>query len=158
MIHRKNRAKSIDISDGKAICPKKPSPTKILSLKKKPSPKKIVSPKNINSIHSPTKMINSLRINHDDKFSSLIQKYKKKNRDNDSNIKKFISGEIYNKRKIFNANNIHFKYTNINGVLILNSFKINLGINKKSTNQRYKRANTGINKIYNFRGIDNKKK
>ena len=158
MIHRKNRAKSIDISDGKAICPKKPSPKKIVSPKKKPSPKKIASPKNINIIHSPKKLINSMNIYHDDKFSSLLQKLKKKNRDNDSNIKKYISGGIDSKRKIFNANNVNFKYTNINGVLILNSFKINVGLNKKLTNQRYKRANTGINKIYNFRGIDNKNK
>ena len=99
-----------------------------------------------------------MNIYHDDKFSSLLQKLKKKNRDNDSNIKKHTSGGIDSKRKIFNANNVNFKYTNINGILILNSFKINVGLNKKLTNQRYKRANTGINKIYNFRGIDNKNK
>ena len=159
MIHRKKRAKSISLTDGKIIFPKKQSPKKISSPKKKTSPKDIVSPKHNHSIHSPKKMINSLAIYSDDKFSSLIHKYKKKNRDNDNNnVKKFISGGIDNKRKMFNANNVNYKNMKINGVVILNSFKINVRLNKKIENKRYKRANTGINKIYNFRGIDTKKK
>ena len=157
--HRKNRAQSIDISDGEIICSKKSYPKKILSPKKKLSPKKIISPKNINSIHSPKKMINPFPVYSDDKFSNLLQKYKKKNKENDYSIKNYISGGNDSKRKIFNASNVkNNKYININGGAITNTFKINVGINKKFTNQMYQRANTGINKIYNFRGIDNKNK
>ena len=76
-------------------------------------------------------MINSLHINYDDKFLSLVQKLKRNNRDKDSHIKNYISGGFDKKRKVFNANNVNYKYININGVAILNTFKINVGVNKK---------------------------
>jgi hypothetical protein len=137
IIHRKNRAQSIDLSEGK----------KVVAVKKN-SPKKIASPKKTGS---PKKLINSMKIRDDLQFSKMLQKYNRKNRANDANIKKFVSGGIDSKRKMFNANNVNFKYTNTNGVNILNAFKLNAGINKKSVTKRFKRANTGISKIYNFR-------
>ena len=137
IIHRKNRAQSIDLSEGK----------KVVTVKKH-SPKKIASPKKTGS---PKKLINSMKIRDELQFSKMLQKFNKKNRANDANIKKFVSGGIDSKRKMFNANNVNFKYTNTNGVNILNTFKLNAGINKKPVTKRFKRANTGISKIYNFR-------
>ena len=142
-IHRKNRAQSIDISEGKNVSVKKPSPKKLSS------PKKIISPK---------KLINSMKIKDDPQFSNLLQKYNKKSKANDANIKKYISGGIDNKRKMFNANNVNFKYTNTNAINILNAFKTKADMNKKPVNRKFKRANTGISKIYHFRGHEIKSK
>ncbi len=142
-IHRKNRAQSIDISEGKNVSVKKPSPKKLSS------PKKIISPK---------KLINSMKIKDDPQFSNLLQKHNKKSKANDANIKKYISGGIDNKRKMFNANNVNFKYTNTNAINILNAFKTKADMNKKPVNRKFKRANTGISKIYHFRGHEIKSK
>ena len=137
--NRKKRAQTIYISKGKNT-----------SLKK--SPKKVISPKKTN-------IINIMHKNNDQPFSNIIQKYTlKKNKANDANIKKFVSGGIDSKRKMFNANKVNFKYTNTNnGVNIFNAFNANNGINKKIINKNIKRSNT-INKIYNFRGNEIKSK
>ena len=125
ILHKKNRAQSIDKSTEKALFPKK--------------------------ISSPKKVINSVRVNNE-KELNLAQKLNKKGKRKDSNsIRKYISGGIVNKRKMFN--NVNFKYSNnVNGgIAILNKFK-NEGMPKKPVNKNFKRANTGINKIYKFKG------
>ena len=61
IIHRKNRAQSIDLSEGK----------KVVAVKKN-SPKKISSPKKTGS---PKKLINSMKIRDDLQFSKMLQKY-----------------------------------------------------------------------------------
>ena len=84
ILHKKNRAQSIDKSTEKILFPKK--------------------------ISSPKKVINSVRVNNE-KELNLVQKLNKKGRRKDSNsIRKYISGGIVNKRKMFN--NVNFKYTN----------------------------------------------
>ena len=82
---------------------------------------------------------------------------KKGKRKESNSIRKYISGGIVNKRKMFN--NVNFKYSNnVNeGNAILNKFK-NEGMTKKPVNKRLKRANTGINKIYKFKGNEIKVK
>ena len=130
-MRKKNRAQSID-----------------KSAEKNPFPKKISLPK---------KVINSVRANND-KELNLVLKINKKGKRKDSNsIKKYISGGIVNKRKMFN--NVNFKYSNnVNGgIAILNKFK-NEGVVKKPVNRNFKRANTGINKIYKFKGNEIKLK
>ena len=99
-----------------------------------------------------------MKIKDDPQFSNLLQKYNKKSKANDDNIKKYISGGIDNKRKMFNANNVNFKYTNTNAINILNAFKTKADMNKKPVNRKFKRANTGISKIYHFRGHEIKSK
>lgn len=92
--------------------------------------------------------------NNNEKVSNIMQKYKK-NKANESKIKKFISGGIDSKRKLFNKGTVNFKNTsNINRVAILNSFKSLAGMNKKPVNKHFKRANTGINKYNQFKGND----
>lgn len=130
-LHKKNRAQSIDKSTEKILFPKK--------------------------ISSPKKVINSVRVNNE-KELNLVQKMNKKGKRKESNsIRKYISGGIVNKRKMFN--NVNFKYSNnVNeGNAILNKFK-NEGMTKKPVNKRLKRANTGINKIYKFKGNEIKVK
>ena len=64
---------------------------------------------------------------------------------------------------MFNANannvninlNFNYKYTN-NVAGVLNTFKVNAGISKKFDKKRFKRANTGINKMYHFKGNEGK--
>ena len=148
--HKKNKAQSIDIdiSDEKNATPKKSSPKKILH-------KKNMSPK---------KLIHSIKPNNDLFISNTKQKHHRKTKTTESNIKKFISGGILNKRKLFNANNVNvnlnvnvnYKYTN-NVASVLNSFKVNSG-NKKFDRKYFKRANTGISNKYHFRGSDIKLK
>jgi len=131
IFHKKNRAQSIDKSIEKALFPKK--------------------------ISSPKKVINSVRVNNE-KELNLVQKLNKKGRRKDSNsIRKYISGGIVNKRKMFN--NVNFKYSNnVNGgIALLNKFKTE-GMPKKPVNKKFKRANTGINKIYKFKGNEIKLK
>ena len=152
-IHKRPRAQSIDINDEKVVFPKKHSPKKNASPKKL-SPKKNISPK---KVHSPKKILNSMR-NNDEKVSNIMQKYRK-NKANESKIKKYISGGIDSKRKLFNKGTVNFKYTsNSNGVAILNAFKSLAGMNKKPVNKHFKRANTGINKYNQFKGNDFKVK
>ena len=131
ILHKKNRAQSIDKATEKMLFPKK--------------------------ISSPKKIINSVRVNNE-KELNLVQKLNKKGRRKDSNsIRKYISGGIVNKRKMFN--NVNFKYSNnVNGgIALLNKFK-NEGMPKRPVNKRLKRANTGINKIYKFKGSEIKLK
>jgi hypothetical protein len=131
ILHKKNRAQSIDKATEKMLFPKK--------------------------ISSPKKIINSVRVNNE-KELNLVQKLNKKGRRKDSNsIRKYISGGIVNKRKMFN--NVNFKYSNnVNGgIALLNKFK-NEGMPKRPINKRLKRANTGINKIYKFKGSEIKLK
>lgn len=132
--HRKIRTQSIDFSGGKSS-PKKNSPTK----------------KHL----SPRKLFNSMKPNHSSQISNIIQKNHKKTKINESKVKNTISGVILNKRKMFTANNVHinanYKLTN-NVTGALNSFKLTAGTNKKLEKKTFKRANTGINKIYNFKG------
>ena len=152
-IHKMHRAQSIDINGEKVVFPKKHSPKKNASPKKL-SPKKNNSPK---KVHSPKKILNTMR-NNEEKVSNIMQKYRK-NKANESKIKKFISGGIDSKRKLFNKGTVNFKYTsNTNGVAILNAFKSMAGINKKPANKHFKRANTGINKYSRFKGNDFKVK
>ena len=92
--------------------------------------------------------------NNEEIVSNIMQKYKK-NKVNDSKIKKFISGGIDSKRQLFNKGTANFKYTaNFNGMAILNTFNSNAGMNKKLTIKNFKRANTGINKYNQFKGND----
>ena len=124
--NRKKRAQTIYVLKGKISSPKK-------------SPKKTSSPKKLNT----------MRKYNDQQFSNLIRKYTvKKNKATETNVKKFVSGGIDSKRKLFNANKVNFKYSNTNGN-ILNA--CNNGINKKIVNKNIKRSNT-INKLYNFIG------
>ena len=130
-LHKKNRAQSIDKSAEKVLFPKKMS--------------------------SPKKIINSVRV-YNEKKLIIMQKLNKKGKRKDSNsIRKYISGGIVNKRKMFN--NVNFKYSNnVNGgVALINKFK-NEGITKKPANKNFKRANTGINKKYKFKGSEIKLK
>ena len=129
--HKKKRAQSIDKSTEKILFPKK--------------------------ISSPKKIINSVRVNNE-KELNLLQKLNKKGKRKESNsIRKYISGGIINKRKMFN--NVNFKYSNnVNGgIAILNKFK-NEAIPKKPVNKKLKRANTGINKMYKFKSNEIKLK
>jgi hypothetical protein len=130
-LHKKKRAQSIDKSTEKILFPKK--------------------------ISSPKKIINSVRVNNE-KELNLLQKLNKKGKRKESNsIRKYISGGIINKRKMFN--NVNFKYSNnVNGgIALLNKFK-NEGMTKKPENKRFKRANTGINKMYKFKNNEIKLK
>ena len=118
---------------------------------KSPSPKKISQKK----FFSPKKVLNSVKTN-DKKYSNIFQKNNKKNKEGSNSIKKFISGGIINKKKIFN-NNDNSKNNNI-AAPIISTFKISTGKPKKPVNKIFKRANTGINKIYHFRGNEIKLK
>ena len=87
--------------------------------------------------------------NNESQISKLIKKNIKK-KITESNInKKYISSSIINKRKNLNDNNIqdNAKYIN-NFATVVNTFKLNPLMNKKSVNRKYKRANTGNNKNY----------
>ena len=100
---------------------------------------------------SPKKMINNVKANNIDKYGNLIfQKNNKKNKEVSNSIKKYISGGIISKRKMF-TNNANFKSNNNNVIVSQNTFKKSQGILKKTVNKNFKRANTGINK-YHFRG------
>ena len=66
-----------------------------------------------------------MKIKVEHQLSNILKKNYRKNKANDSNIKKFVYGGIDSKRKIFNANKVNFKYTNTNAVNILNAFKLN---------------------------------
>jgi hypothetical protein len=130
-LHKKKRAQSIDKSTEKILFPKK--------------------------ISSPKKIINSVRVNNE-KELNLLQKLNKKGKRKESNsIRKYISGGIINKRKMFN--NVNFKYSNNNnvGIALLNKFK-NEGMPKKPVNKKFKRANTGINKMYKYKNNEIKLK
>ena len=140
ILHKKMRAQSIDVSEGKAPSTKKSSP------KKNGSPRKN---------HSPKKIMSSVPENKDIKFSTLMEKYNnKKSKKNDVIIKKFVSGGIDSKRKMFNANNVIFKSSNNNtdGINILSGYKSNAGNNKKTFNRKlFKRSHT-LNRNFKFRG------
>ena len=138
--NRKNRAQTIDISERKVNTPKKPSP------KKGSLPSK--------------KLINSMRMKNETQFPFFIQKYAKKSKGYDININKLLSGGIDIKKKLFMVNKVNYRYTSTNGYgfNLLNSYKASSGINKKSVNKNFKRANTGISKIYSFRGSEIKYK
>ena len=133
--HKKKRSKSIDKMEEKSSSPKKISQ------------KKIISPK---------KMINSIHTNNK-KSTTVFQKNNKKTKERADSTKKYISGGIGNKKKIFN-NNDNSKNINNNGAPIISAFKINSGMHKKPVNKNFKRFNTGINKIYHFRGNEIKLK
>ena len=133
--HKKKRSKSIDKMEEKSSSPKKISQ------------KKIISPK---------KMINSIHTNNK-KSTTVFQKNNKKTKERADSTKKYISGGIGNKKKIFN-NNDNSKNINNNGAPIISAFKINSGMHKKPVNKNFKRYNTGINKIYHFRGNEIKLK
>ena len=127
ILHKKIKIQNIDKIEEK------------FSSSKKPSPKKIYSPK---------KTINSVRANNSDKHGNIIfPKNNKKNKEDIDSIKKYISGGILSKRKLF-SNNANFKNSNYNDV---GNLKQNFGISKKPGNRNFKRANTIINKMYNFR-------
>ena len=86
--------------------------------------------------------------NNSDKHGNIIfPKNNKKNKEDIDSIKKYISGGILSKRKLF-SNNANFKNSNYNDV---GNLKQNFGISKKPGNRNFKRANTIINKMYNFR-------
>ena len=140
--HRKNRAQSINIDN--------------IFVEKITSSKK-VSPKKKNT--SPKKLINSMKVNNV-LASNTMQKHHKKGKNTDSNIKNFIHGSFINKKKMFNPNNNNNdsnKYTN-NVYSILNTFRNSAESNKKFDKKKFKRANTGINKKYHFRGNEIKSK
>ena len=180
--HPKLRAQSIDISkEGIGTCHKKISTTKKLdspqkkfsSPKKKSSSKRLISskvssPKKISPTKkisspkknpSPKKMVNSVRTITETQTSNIFQKSNKRGKTNEGgNIKKFVSGVIMNKRRMFNVNNVNFKYTNKNAVFAIKMFKINETVTKKPVNKKFKRANTGINTKYHFKGSEIKLK
>ena len=140
--HRKNRAQSINIDN--------------IFVEKITSSKK-VSPKKKNT--SPKKLINSMKVNNV-LASNTMQKHHKKGKNTDSNIRNFIHGSFINKKKMFNPNNNNNdsnKYTN-NVYSILNTFRNSAESNKKFDKKKFKRANTGINKKYHFRGNEIKSK
>ena len=180
--HPKLRAQSIDISQERIdTCHKKITTSKKLdsSQKKFTSPKKKISPKRLISSKvsspkkisptkkfsspkknpSPKKLINYIQTINEIQTSNIFQKSNKRGKTNEgSNIKKFVSGVIMNKRRMFNVNNVNFKYTNKNAVFAIKMFKINETVNKKPVNRKYRRSNTGINTKYHFKGNEIKLK
>ena len=140
--------------------PKKKTEKKIFSLKNIFSPKKIFSPKNKN--FSPKKE-NIFEFNSGpliptktSKFFNFNQKFSKKEKDNDVNIKIFTSGNNKidfppNKRKANNHTNVGnsgFKVNNKNEKVNTSSFRDNkFHITKKG---RYKKSKT-INKAFKFK-------
>ena len=140
--------------------PKKKTEKKIFSPKNIFSPKKIFSPKNKN--FSPKKE-NIFEFNSGpliptktSKFFNLYQKFSKKEKDNDVNIKIFTSGNNKidfppNKRKVNNHTNVGnsgFKVNNKNEKVNTSSFRDNkFHITKKG---RYKKSKT-INKAFKFK-------
>ena len=151
-------------SPKKVLSPKKvSSPKKISSPKKVSSPKKLTSTNKISSPKkgnvSPRKMAHSMRSNNEMYFSNLFQKNNKKEKKNDVGcIKKYISGGILNKRKIFNSNNNNIKTTCKNLPGQIKTLKTNEISNRRPINKRFKRANTGIYSKFRFKNSENKLK
>ena len=136
-INRKNKTRSIDSS-----------PIKIIS-QKRISPKKICSPRKTN---------NQLKISNDKKFNGF--KYSNKTRKSiEVGVKKYISGGISSKRGMFNNQNqnqnqnqiANNRYNPNSGITFLNNVKPNPTVNKRPLKQKLKRANTGINPVYNMK-------
>jgi len=111
----------------------------------------------IKKITSPTKQINFVDLNNEKlAFSLLYKNYKKNKGYRDSNsINKNISSGIIRKTKFFNQNNNLKSNNNINNNnndIPSNNIKLNSVNTKKPINKKIKRANTGINRLYLFKG------
>ncbi len=162
-----NKKSPKKISPKKISSPKK-SPKKIASPKKGTSPKKLASPKKVTSSNkistlkknnaSPRKIANSMRASNDFQFTNYFQKNNKKSKAEGGCIKKFVSGGIVNKRKIFNSNNNNIRATYKNSAAAVKLLKTNDISNKRPVNKKFKRANTGIYSKFHFKGSENKLK
>lgn len=162
-----NKKSPKKISPKKISSPKK-SPKKLASPKKASSPKKLASPKKVTSSNkistlkknnaSPRKIANSMRASNDFQFTNYFQKNNKKSKAEGGCIKKFVSGGIVNKRKIFNSNNNNIRATYKNSAAAIKLLKTNDISNKRPVNKKFKRANTGIYSKFHFKGSENKLK
>lgn len=112
---------------------------------------------------SPKKIINSVGVNNEKKLvSSLFHKHSKKNKGHrgSNTINKNISSGIIRKRKFFNHNSNLKSNNNFNNNYDIpaNNNKLNSALARRPFYKSFKRANTGINNLYNFRGNEIKLK
>ena len=110
----------------------------------------------------PPKQINSVGINNEKIVSSLFYKHPKKNkgyRGSNSINKNTLSG-IIRKTKFFNQNNNMKSNNNMNNNNDNppNNIKLSAVNAKKPVNKKIKRSNTGINRLYLFKGSEIKLK